>query len=312
MTDVARSDIPSVPPEADQFILTPRGPFDLTRSIQFLEEWPAASVEPGRTSLRFAYCTEQSWQPIGVGIASADDDLLVTTTAAVETATQRHIARILSVDVDATGLDTLGHRDAVVARLLAAAPGLRPVCFWSPWEAACWAVLSQRTSMRTASALKRRIAEKFGTTVTVDGQEHVAFPAPHVLLSAPDLPGVNPAKLERIRSLATSALRGDLTAERLRAQDPAQALTTLRELPGIGPFSAALILIRGAGAPNVFTMNEPRLLSVMREVYQLSEDADDECYATIAEAWSPFRSWIAFLLRSASGDTIREIMHRNI
>ena len=151
----------------DRRTIEPRGPFDLTRSIGFLEAWPVTRRPADDAVLRFAFCAEHSWQPVGVRVAQREARLDIDVTG-VGDDVPGQVARILSVDVDATVIAEIADRDAVLARLVAAAPGLRPVCFWTPWEAACWAVFSQRTSMRTASAVKQRIATTLGTPVTVE------------------------------------------------------------------------------------------------------------------------------------------------
>ena len=46
------------------------------------------------------------------------------------------VTRILSLDVDGTGFPEVGRRDPVVGGLQARWPGLRPVGFYSPYEAA--------------------------------------------------------------------------------------------------------------------------------------------------------------------------------
>jgi DNA-3-methyladenine glycosylase II len=78
------------------------------------------------------------------------------------------------------------------------------------------------------------------------------------------------------------------------------ALAHLRALPGIGPFSAELILIRGAGHPDVFPRHERWLHASMAEAYGLGEPdaADARRLAGISDHWAPFRSWVALLLRT--------------
>jgi DNA-3-methyladenine glycosylase II len=281
------------------------GPFDLSRSIGFLEMWPAVRHPTDDDALRFAYCAEHEWRPVGVRVeqhgSRVDVEAVGPGSDAADLPAQ--VARTLSLDVDGTGIDEIAARDAVVARLVADAPGLRPVCFWSPWEAACWAVLTQRSSMRTAAIQKQRIADAYGALVTVDGRELRAFPGPREVLAAPSLPGVNPVKAGRIRDLAAAALDDTLTAATLRAMPAEQALVTLRELPGIGAFSAGLILIRGAGAPDVFTTSEPRLLGAVRAAYGLDPDAAEDSYRDLAQRWRPLRSWVSFWLRAATGYT---------
>lgn len=280
------------------FRITPTGPFDLTRSIGFLEGWPAAEQPAGHDVLRFAFCPESDWTPTGVAI-SGSADLDVRTSRDVSAEFEGEIRRILSLDVDTSGLEALTGRDPVVAELVSHSPGLRPVTFWTPWEAACWAVLSQRTSMKVASTHKARITRELGTSITVDDQELHAFPSPAAVLEAGRMPGVNPVKLERIHGLAEAAIAGVLTASNLRAMPADEALELLRSLPGVGPFSAGLILIRGAGAPDVFPTTEPRLLQAIRTAYGLDEDASTAEYESIAANWSPLRSWVSFWLRAS-------------
>lgn len=286
-----------------RFTIEPVGSFDLARAIQFLESWPASRRPADDAVLRFAYCAEHDWRPVGVRVAQAGRrvDVEITGPGAGEPSLPDQVARILSLDVDGTAVDEIVAREPVVARLTSASPGLRPVCFWSPWEAACWAILTQRSSMHTASLQKQRIADSYGSPVTVDGRELRAFPGPQQLLDAPSLPGVNPVKAGRIRDLATAALDDTLTAAALRSVSSEEALATLRELPGIGAFSAGLILIRGAGSPDVFTTSEPRLLGVVRAAYGVPEGAPDDVYQAIAEHWRPLRSWVSFWLRAAGG-----------
>jgi DNA-3-methyladenine glycosylase II len=293
----------------DHFTIDLSGPFDLSRSIGFLEEWPATRLPPADAVLRFAFCAEHDWRPVGVRVSQRGRQIDIETAGPAKAFedVSAQVARILSLDVDAGALDEITRRDPVVAQLVRSAPGLRPVCFWTPWEAACWAVLSQRTSMRTASVLKQRISQYYGTRVTVDGTELTAFPSPQALLDATSLPGVNPVKLERIHGLAAAALDDTLTARSLRSVPADDALATLRELPGVGPFSSALILIRGAGAPDVFTTSESRLSAAIRKVYHLPENAAEDDYRSIAEGWRPLRSWVSFWLRAASPQTLDQL-----
>jgi DNA-3-methyladenine glycosylase II len=160
-------------------------------------------------------------------------------------------------------------------------------------------VIVQRSSMLIASRIKQRIAERYGAEVVVDGRPYAAFPPPVTLLEAGGM-GLPAQKEEWLRGLARAALDGVLTTEHLRALPPEKALAELRALPGVGPFSAGLILIRGAGAPDAFPGDEPRLFAILREAYGLPEDAPPAAYRRLAEAWRPYRSWASFLFRAST------------
>jgi 3-methyladenine DNA glycosylase/8-oxoguanine DNA glycosylase len=288
-----------------------RGPFSLAESTRFLEDFtPARYRDTGDGALRLALWVEGSDRSVGVAVRQ-DDVGAVTAGVDGEPPPRlaEQLARLLSLDVDASQYPAITAADPVVAPLAAAAPGSRPVSFWSPYEAACWAVLSQRTSMVAAAAVKERIAARFGTVHDVEGVPVSAFPTPARLSEvAGDLP-VPVVKQERLRGLAEAARDERLDGRRLRGLPAEQALAAVRELPGIGPFSAELVVVRGASAPDVFPMAESRLHEEMAERYGLALP-DPAVLARITERWRPFRTWVAVLLRSARERRTGEITQR--
>ena len=68
-------------------------------------------------------------------------------------------------------------------------------------------------------------------------------------------------------------------------------------LPGVGPFTAQGILLRGAGAPDVLAPAEPRLAVAVERAYGLGALPGKDELARLAEPWRPFRSWVQVLLR---------------
>ncbi|MFJ1869268.1 DNA-3-methyladenine glycosylase family protein [Streptomyces sp. NPDC088097] len=298
---------------------TPEGPFSLASSIRFLEGFTPASYDQAADGvLRMAFPTDDGAGVIGCAVrqeeaasggsgpVTADftvyaEDGSVRAARTTETqAATAQIARILSLDVDGADFPALGKADPVVAGLQADYPGLRPVCFYSPYEAAAWTIIGNRIRMTQAAAVKARIAREHGQALDVAGHTLHAFPTPHALRRLERLAGLTDLKVERLHALADAALDGRLDAIALRAQPAEFALTDLRELPGIGPFSAELILIRGAGHPDVFPAAEPRVHQAIATQYGLDDTAarSPARLAQIADAWRPYRSWVALLLRA--------------
>lgn len=283
--------------------LRAEGPFDLTASGRFLEGFtpaarPDAAGEPGL--LRLAFPVEGSWEHAGVLIrqrAPGSVEVSVAVGEEVAAAAVRQVRRILSLDVDGSGFSAIGRADPVVGELQARYPGLRPVLFHSPYEAACWTIITNRIRMPQAARIKQRIAERYGELVEVDGRQLASFPAPEALQAIEQPLGLPEVKIERLRAIARAAQEGVLDAESLRALEPDEALRQLQRLPGIGPFSAQLILVRGAGHPDVFPDSEERLHAEMRELYALPE-ASPAALAEVADRWRPYRSWVALLLRT--------------
>ena len=125
-----------------------------------------------------------------------------------------------------------------------------------------------------------------------------AFPSPQRLAELDTFPGLAGRKPEWLRSLAQAALDGQLDAARLRAMPPEEALADLKKLPGIGDFSAGLILLRGAGDPGRRARPEPRLARAVALAYGLPGPATPEQLHQISENWRPYRTWVTLLLRT--------------
>lgn len=278
-----------------------QGPFDLTASTRFLEGFaPAArqdaAADPG--ALRLAFPVAPSWRPVGVLVRQPTPGGPVR--AAVRGAPEdvppaiEAVRRILSLDVDGSGFAALGARDPVVAELQTTYPGLRPVAFHSPYEAACFAIIGHRIRMTQAATIKQRLAERLGVPTDVHGVTLPTFPSPEVLQAQPRVPLVSELKSDRLKAVAQAAQAGRLDAADLRALPMSDALARLSELPGIGKFSAELILLRGAAHPDGFPLHEPRLHEEMRRAYGAVSTAD---LSDIAESWRPYRTWVSLLLR---------------
>lgn len=125
---------------ASSFILEPEGPYDLLASVQFLEGFTPAGYKPAeRPGLRIAFPVDETWEPGGARITSTGSDAVVQVECFGEASPdiiRDQVRRILSLDVDASGYAGVLERDPILRSLAARRPGLRPVLFFSPYEAA--------------------------------------------------------------------------------------------------------------------------------------------------------------------------------
>lgn len=283
-----------------QFVLQPLGPYSLMASAAFLEGFAPAAYAGGEMAdhLHLAFVADGSEQSAGVCLRAQDSTIVGEIIGEADpTVVRSQVARILSLDIDGRDWPRVGTRDLVMGRLQTRYPGLRPVCFFSPYEAAAWALISQRIRITQAARIKARLAEELGPAVEIHGRTEHAFPAPSRLMQLETFPGLFGHKVAYLHQLAQATLEGKLEATFLRGLAPEQALEHLKTLPGIGDFSAQLILLRGAGEPDALPTHEPRLARAITLAYGLDHLPTTQEARQIAEAWRPYRTWGSLLLR---------------
>jgi DNA-3-methyladenine glycosylase II len=290
------------------FTLRPAGPFDLAAARARFGGWLTTPGDDAAAVVTFP--VEGADAAAAVVLRQHADGLIAgelhgAPAALVERAWRQALAT-LSLDVDGTDWPAVGTRDAVIAELQQRYGCLRPVLFHSPYEAAASFVLGHRISIVQVRRLRARLAVALGTPVEVAGETFHAFPSPAQVLSGGELPGVPAAKVPRLRAIAAAALDGWLERDVLRAQPVDDALARLRTLPGVGPFFASGILLRGAGLTDHVADDEVTRSAIAARY----GSADDAAVREITDDWAPFRTWASVLLhvwaRSEAGLSARQ------
>jgi DNA-3-methyladenine glycosylase II len=286
-----------------EFEIAPIGPFSLAAAQDFAGGFTAGigggGVEGSSIVMSFpvegrnvSAAVELHQDPSGqvVGASDAEADVLPDVI--------RQASRSLSLDHDGSGWPGVGERDVVIGRAQETYRYLRPVCFYSAYEAATSFVIGQRISMRQSARNKERLRESAGDRPTVDGREYPAFPRPERLLELKEIPGVSAQKVTWLHGIAEAALEGRLDTAALRAMPRDEALAALRLIPGIGPWTAEAIRLRGCGVADELPENEEASLRAAAALYD-RPSIDREGFNGLAEAWRPYRMWAVVLLRVA-------------
>jgi DNA-3-methyladenine glycosylase II len=275
------------------------GPWSLSTSKAFLAGFTptAADAQGPDDELHSVFPAESDWRRAEVRVRQHGQEATIEVRGDGDLpAAAGQACRSLALDVDARGWPEVADRDPVIAEAQARLPGLRPCGFHSPYEAAAWAVLAQRIRIVQAARLREDIIARYG--------DQGAFPPPHVLRGLElDLPG---RKVEYLHAVAEAALDGMLDGAALRAMPPEDAIAQVREITGLGPFAAELVVIRGANAPDVLPTRERRLVAEVAERY-----GAERSLVEVSEAWRPFRTWAAVHLRTLREERTHEIAGRS-
>lgn len=277
------------------FTIEPQGPFSLELANGF-GFGPRAAADDA--TMRLAFAVDGTYAPVGVTLVQEASGLVrgELQGPGASAAAQAQVARVLSLDHDGREWARIGESDPALGSVQALHPGLRPVLFHSPYEAAAWSILSARQPHGHAVQLRDSIAERWGTVFELAGQNVAAFPPPDRLVEAVNaVHGFPEERLRRMRGIAEAAVEGRLDAARLQALGPEAATEEMLTLRGIGPFYASLIVVRATGFSDAFVA-EPGAVKAARHFGVL---ADGESFEERAERWRPFRTWATVLLRYA-------------
>jgi AraC family transcriptional regulator of adaptative response / DNA-3-methyladenine glycosylase II len=200
--------------------------------------------------------------------------------------------QLFDLGADPQAIDATLAADEALAPLVAARPGLRVPGAYDGFELAVRAVIGQQVSVRGASTLTGRLAARHGTRLDgaagPAGPLSVLFPRPADLADA-DLAGLG---LTTARQAALRALAAACAAGRLNlgpGTDPAEAGARLAELPGVGPWTVAYVLMR-TGDPDAFPGSD---LGLRRAMERLGLEPGR------AARWRPWRAYAALHLWTA-------------
>lgn len=195
------------------------------------------------------------------------------------------------------GLEHVTFTDPVIARLSERFPGLRPLADGGIWEGLVTAITGQAVSLHSAAAFQRRLCAMFSQPVQALGREFLPLPSSGQVADA---------TLEQIKSIGLTGKRAEGLIAVARevtegtvptpTNENAEAwMRDLCQLPMVGPWTAASVLLWGVGHPDAYPKGDVALLRAARLAYDDAGMTMKELDA-LSEGWRPQRSIAARLL----------------
>jgi len=191
-------------------------------------------------------------------------------------------------DLDARPAAIAAHlaRDRRLARHVRARPGLRVPGAFDPFEAAARAIVGQQVSVAAGRTLAARLAERLGEPIPTPHPELVRlFPDAATIAGAGARAleglGMPASRLATLRAFARAVSTGELTLE---AVTPAELVERLVALPGVGPWTAHCLAMRGLGWPDAFPEDDLVLRRALGGISGRQARA-------VADRWRPWRAY---------------------
>ena len=290
------------------FTLSARAPFDLALTVGVLRRLPGSALYT-LTNDEFRFLAPLTTAPrllsVRVAAPSANGASLAVRAldgalgASEEAQARAMVAWMLDVERDLSPLCQLMANEPEVSSLVERLAGMKPPRFLSLWEAFCQIVPFQLVSLSSAIATLNRFVIALGPHQFYEGREYQGIPTPTAVLAAgPDVLrscGLSEAKARTLLVLAERALAGDLSTAAFAAMTDAEAIARLTAIPGIGPWSAQVALLRGLGRLSVFPAGDSGATRGLSEL--LSERSDPSAAAKeVLERMGDWRGYLYFML----------------
>src|SRR2546428_10131669 len=184
--------------------------------------------------------------------------------------------------------------DPLLRGPLAKHPGIRTPGAWDGFELAVRAILGQQISVRAATTMAGRIATMFGSPAITGDESEWLFPTPAQLAHAAiERAGVVSARAETIRSLARRVADATITFN--SSVDAREMVSVLKDLPGIGDWTAEYIAMRALGEPDAFPTGD--LVLVRMAGGCAARELDRR-----SASWRPWRAYAVMLLWQSARD----------
>lgn len=251
-------------------------------------------------------------EPVIARVRQVDSETLAVTLEGSEPAHSGALAlvrRVLGVDADLTHFARAAAGLPWLEPLAARMRGVKPPRYSTLWEACVNAIVFQQLSLSAASAIMCRLVTSLGASFESEGVRLYAFPTAQSVRDGADralrAAGLSAGKLSTLRRVGDALAEGTLDEEMLEKRGSPDAAALLSRIKGIGPWTAAVILLRGLGRLDVFPANDT---SVARNLAIVAGSAPPEI-GDVVDALRPQQGMLYYHLllarQEARGDLIR-------
>ncbi len=296
------------------FTLTPTPPFDFEQTLNFVRRFRSRDYERNPAH-------EQIQDNVLQRVVSVDGEPVFFRVKRVGTlqepglectlyaerltdeladATAERIRFFLSLDDDLTPFYTLAQSDPAFSDVVQHLYGYHAFKVLTPFEAACWALIQQRTPNSFAHLTMKRLTELFGSSLELGGVTHRAFPEATQMLDNPEQRVLeatnNTRKTERFLDLIKAFATAD--EDFLRTAPYAEVSKWLADIRGIGAWSIDFIMLRGLGRYERTPWTDTGLLDAVSSVYTQGLSISQGSARELAERYGRYQGYWAHYVKT--------------
>lgn len=290
-------------PGAGAVRLPVRAPFHLEATVRVLQRRSANLIDRWEGQ-RYRRAMRVHGRPVLIEVENAATieapDLRLTVASAGSSsrssgAAAQIVREMLGLDLDPELPQRRAEAEPALRDTARALRGMRPPRYPDLIETFANVIPFQQVSLEAGMAVVARLVHRFGESLAKQGHRHLLFPSAETLAGASEQSlracGMSARKSRALRSIAKAIASGDLTSEGLQALPSTEAMERLMRLSGIGPWSAALVLLRGFRRLDVFPQADTGAESSLARLLHLRSRAS---LARVIERFGDFRGYLYF------------------
>lgn len=161
-----------------------------------------------------------------------------------------------------------------------------------PFHVLCASIIGQQLSAKAADTIQARVAKLVGAPATAFSHAHFDGVSQEALRAC----GLSNAKARWLLELAARSADGRFDPKQLARLENAELAAALDALPGIGPWTAEMMLIFAFDRIDVFSLGDVGLRNSINALYSRRgrdgkfKPLDERKTLKITAPWAPYRS----------------------
>lgn len=210
-----------------------------------------------------------------------------TTLTPVLPALLRRLRDLFDLDAQPQRISEQLSQDPLLADSLTRYPGLRVPGAFDGFELGVRAILGQQVTVKAATTLSSRVAERFGEPLTTPWPELSRLPPTAESLATATIDDIASLGIVSARSQAIQALAQACASGALRfngAVNPDVVQQQLLALKGVGPWTASYIAMRALRWPDAFPKED---IAIRNNLGGVSAKVAEQ----LSQVWRPWRSY---------------------
>jgi len=210
---------------------------------------------------------------------------------------------LFDLKADSEEIERFLRNDPLLKTVVKKNPGTRVTGCWDGLEVTVRAILGQQVTVKAATTLAGRVAERFGENYKVSSAHLTrVFPSAEKLANA-DLSGMGIVgqRISAIKAVAAKIATGEIVFDGVLETE--EFVRRLCEIKGIGDWTAHYVALRVLNDPDAFPYSD---LILRRAAVNNQETLTPKALLQLAEVWRPWRAYAVILLWKHYQQTARK------